>query len=56
MEFRRHEEAYKVIQEGPNFSMELFIKLLGSAETAKLLIIRSEVYMAAGRLVEKSSL
>ncbi|KAL3514112.1 hypothetical protein ACH5RR_026829 [Cinchona calisaya] len=49
MEICRHDVAYKVLQEGPNFSVELYTKFLGSAETAKLLVIRSKVYMSAGR-------
>lgn len=51
MELRRHEEAYKVIQEGPNFEMEICTKFLGSAEIAKIMITRTKVYIAAGRLV-----
>ncbi|KAL3504720.1 hypothetical protein ACH5RR_034561 [Cinchona calisaya] len=49
MELRRHEEAFKVTQDGPNFDKELCAKFLGSAETAKILITRTKVYMAAGR-------
>ncbi|CAI9116325.1 OLC1v1017440C1 [Oldenlandia corymbosa var. corymbosa] len=49
MELRRHEEAYKVIDEGPNVSVELCTKLFGASETAKLMMVRAKVYLTAGR-------
>lgn len=49
LKLRRHEEAYIIIQKGPNFDIELFNRFLGSAECANLLMIRSQVYMAIGR-------
>ena len=52
MELSRDDEAYKVNDEGPDFDIELHTRFLGSAETAKLLVVRSKIFMAAGRLVE----
>lgn len=49
MELHRDDEAYKVNEEGPDFDIELYTKFLGSAETAKLLVVRSKICMAAGR-------
>lgn len=52
LKLRRQDEAYTTIQKGPNFDTELFNRFLGSTECANLLIIRSRVYMAIGRLAE----
>ncbi|XP_027149358.1 inactive TPR repeat-containing thioredoxin TTL3-like [Coffea eugenioides] len=49
MELCRDDEAYKVNDEGPDFDIELHTRFLGSAETAKLLVVRSKIFMAAGR-------
>lgn len=49
MKLYRHEEAYTIIQKGPNFTTELCTRLFGSAKTAYLLIIRAQIYTLVGR-------
>ncbi|KAL7127771.1 hypothetical protein ABFS83_14G273600 [Erythranthe nasuta] len=46
---RLHEEAYKVIQNAPMFTTELYAELFGSSVTAGLLQVHALVYMANGR-------
>lgn len=51
MKLHRHEEAYSTYQNRPNFSINLCTKFFGRANSAYLLMIGAQVYLAAGRLV-----
>lgn len=56
MKLQRHEEAYTVIQKGPNLKTSHGIRVFGSAKTAYLLIIRAQVYTLVGRFDDGISL
>ncbi|TMW98753.1 hypothetical protein EJD97_003519 [Solanum chilense] len=49
MTLRRHEEAYTIIQKGPDFKTCLSTRIIGSAKTAYFLIIQAQVYTLVGR-------
>ncbi|XP_049349545.1 inactive TPR repeat-containing thioredoxin TTL3-like [Solanum verrucosum] len=49
IKLHRHEEAYTIIQKGPNFKTCLSTRIFGSAKTAYLLTIRAQVYTLVGR-------
>ncbi|KAK1405672.1 DnaJ isogeny subfamily C member 7 [Heracleum sosnowskyi] len=48
----KHQEAYSIIQKGPNYDTNLCIQFFGAARCSDLLITRAQVYMAAGRFEE----
>ncbi|KAL6179871.1 hypothetical protein ACLB2K_046542 [Fragaria x ananassa] len=49
LKLHRHEEAYSTYQKRPNFSIILCTKFFGMANSAYLLMIGAQVYLAAGR-------
>ncbi|GAV59266.1 Thioredoxin domain-containing protein/TPR_8 domain-containing protein/TPR_11 domain-containing protein [Cephalotus follicularis] len=49
LKLNRHEDAYAAYQKGPKFSIDSCTKIFGPADSASLLMIRAQVYMAAGR-------
>lgn len=49
MKLHRHEEAYTIIQKGPDFKTCLSTRIIGSAKTAYFLMIKAQVYTLVGR-------
>ncbi|XP_015072307.1 inactive TPR repeat-containing thioredoxin TTL3-like [Solanum pennellii] len=49
MKLHRHEEAYTIIQKGPDFKTCLSTRIIGSDKTAYFLIIQAQVYTLVGR-------
>ncbi|KAG9134395.1 hypothetical protein Leryth_023788 [Lithospermum erythrorhizon] len=49
MKIQRHEEAYTTILTAPTSNSDLCTKLLGSPRSSYFLIIKSQVYLGAGR-------
>ncbi|WOH08695.1 hypothetical protein DCAR_0728140 [Daucus carota subsp. sativus] len=45
----KHQEAYTIIQKGPNYDANLCIQFLGTTGCSDLLTTKAQVYMAAGR-------
>ncbi|KAL1821961.1 hypothetical protein ACET3Z_016830 [Daucus carota] len=48
----KHQEAYTIIQKGPNYDTNLCIQFLGATGCSDLLTTKAQVYMAAGRFEE----
>ncbi|XP_050378024.1 TPR repeat-containing thioredoxin TTL1 isoform X2 [Argentina anserina] len=49
LKLHRHEDAYSTYQNRPNFSIILCTKFFGMENSAYLLMINAQVYLAAGR-------
>ncbi|KAL9245736.1 hypothetical protein vseg_019353 [Gypsophila vaccaria] len=49
LKVHRHQDADETITNGPNFDVDQCTKFFGPAENARLLLIRAQVDMAAGR-------
>jgi len=49
---RKHEEAETALSGAPNFDIDASTKFFGVMKNAFSLMVRAQVYMAAGRLVQ----
>nr|XP_017224695.1 PREDICTED: inactive TPR repeat-containing thioredoxin TTL3-like [Daucus carota subsp. sativus]XP_017255797.1 PREDICTED: inactive TPR repeat-containing thioredoxin TTL3-like isoform X1 [Daucus carota subsp. sativus] len=52
LNLRKHQEAYTIIQKGPNYDTNLCIQFLGATGCSDLLTTKAQVYMAASRFEE----